>query len=133
MTLPVERLACPVCRGALNEIDGDLRCLGCAARYAVENGMPLLVPPGEPVARYETPAAKPHKGLRASRAFAVARRAYQAMLRADAALHVKTPLDPDFHLARFRPGGEDNSRKVVLDVGAGSAPYRQLISGPTDE
>ncbi len=95
--------------------------------------MPLLVPPGEPVARYDTPAPRPRDGLRASRAFALARQAYQAMLRADAALHVRTPLDPDFHLTRFQPEFARDSRKVVLDVGAGSAPYRQLISGADDE
>lgn len=37
-----ERLACPVCSGALR-VEGDaLRCAGCSARYAIDDGVALL-------------------------------------------------------------------------------------------
>ncbi len=43
-------LACPVCRGAIDGIDGmpaegTLRCVSCEARYPVRNGIPILLPP----------------------------------------------------------------------------------------
>jgi SAM-dependent methyltransferase len=37
-------LACPACRGALRGQDGRLVCEGCAAVYAVEDGVRVLLP-----------------------------------------------------------------------------------------
>jgi SAM-dependent methyltransferase len=128
------RLACPVCHGALAAHDDGLRCLGCSSNYSIEDGLALLVPPGEPVARYAPAPKRSRDGLRGSAVYDLARRAYQAALGLDAALHVRTPLDPDYHLRRFRSAWEGASGpRVVLDVGAGSAPYRSLIARPDDE
>lgn len=57
MALPArirELLACPKCRGALEEaVDGGaLHCISCSLSYPVRDGIPvLLVEQAEPMAR----------------------------------------------------------------------------------
>jgi len=43
----VGMLQCPRCRGDLAVVDGGLRCAGCAQRFGVEDGIPLLFWPNE--------------------------------------------------------------------------------------
>lgn len=43
LRVPLELLACPACRGALEPAAGGLRCETCAADYPVEDGVPLLM------------------------------------------------------------------------------------------
>ncbi len=43
-----ELLACPRCRGELADVPAGLRCAGCGAAYPVREGVPILLPEGEP-------------------------------------------------------------------------------------
>ncbi|WP_460594666.1 Trm112 family protein [Geomonas sp. Red276] len=40
----LEILACPNCHGALTEGDDHLRCPACSLRFAVREGIPVLLP-----------------------------------------------------------------------------------------
>lgn len=39
-----DQLACPACHGALRLQDDALLCAGCARRYPIVEGIPVLVP-----------------------------------------------------------------------------------------
>jgi SAM-dependent methyltransferase len=41
---PSASYVCPVCRGALSLVGGQLTCAGCSATYAIVDGIPHLVP-----------------------------------------------------------------------------------------
>jgi SAM-dependent methyltransferase/uncharacterized protein YbaR (Trm112 family) len=48
MTSILELLRCPACTAELREDGAELACLGCARRYEVREGIPLLVPEAGP-------------------------------------------------------------------------------------
>lgn len=41
----LDRLACPVCHGKLDDDTDAIRCIGCDRRYAVRDGIPVLKDP----------------------------------------------------------------------------------------
>ena len=45
LDVTVSRLSCPTCLGTLEHRVGDLVCTGCEARYAVNDGIPIALPP----------------------------------------------------------------------------------------
>jgi uncharacterized protein YbaR (Trm112 family) len=47
MSVPVELLACPACGAGLRLLGACLCCQGCAQQYAVLDGIPLLMTPGD--------------------------------------------------------------------------------------
>lgn len=100
--------------------------------------MPILVSdrflPDQEVYSEDHPV--PLKGLRRSRpkVFRVLKKLYQTYSRFESAVSPRTALEPAWHLARMRrhlPGVPDG-RRVVLDVGGGSAPYRGILGGDED-
>lgn len=42
-------LACPCCKGALQATDASLACAGCARRFPLERGVPVLLPEPRPI------------------------------------------------------------------------------------
>lgn len=47
MSVPLELLACPACRGSLTSAAGILRCSSCAADYEIRGGVPILMIPDD--------------------------------------------------------------------------------------
>lgn len=98
--------------------------------------MPVLVLPQLLPAQelYSDDHPVPLKGLRRRRprVFRVLKRLYQAYMRLEAALSPRTALEPAWHLARMSRDLPRTGRRVVLDVGGGSAPYRSVLGGDED-
>lgn len=38
-------IACPVCKGGLKEAGKSLKCTSCGNKYAIDDGIPVLIPP----------------------------------------------------------------------------------------
>lgn len=36
-------LACPACKGDVDEKDGKIICLGCGRKYPVKDGIPVML------------------------------------------------------------------------------------------
>jgi SAM-dependent methyltransferase len=111
-------------------------CRGCDRKYEHSQGIPVLVaeeslPPEE---RYSEFHPVPFKRLRRTspRVFGLLKKAYLAASRAEALVTPRTALDPAFHLKRLKRDLPLVPERVVLDVGGGTAPYRDLLDGRSD-
>jgi SAM-dependent methyltransferase len=142
------RLKCIACEGdralELGPKGGDpsggaleWSCPSCGARFAHADDMPVLVPADLlPVSEvYSEDHPVPLKDLRRRRPemFQALKSIYRGYARFEAALSPSTALEPAWHLARMRHDlPVAAGRRVVLDVGGGSAPYRSVLGGEAD-
>jgi SAM-dependent methyltransferase len=141
------RLKCVRCEGAaplrlqerrMGAGAGGLEwsCPSCGARFEHADDMPVLVPaellPKTEVYGEDHP--EPLKGLRRGRPelFRKLKSVYRVYARFEAAVAPTTALEPAWHLARMRADLPRDGRRVVLDVGGGSAPYRRVLGGEED-
>jgi uncharacterized protein YbaR (Trm112 family)/SAM-dependent methyltransferase len=118
-------MVCPVCRQALDWSETGCRCEACAHTYAIESGIPILLPPDAQRSLHSAAAASENSGLRAVVA------AHPWLGRAVRWLRPPLPYDRHgrwcgqkaFEYALLATGGSD---PVVIDLGAGEGKDDQL-------
>ncbi len=117
LRVPLELLACPACRSGLEPAAAGLRCVVCAAEYAVADGVPVLMTPedqarfGARLGESEGAAMEARYGERESSAFTAR---LKRMLRPPLPL-VHNPAEP-------RLSGLAGSRNLWIGGGGRSTP-----------